>query len=215
MIGIVDYGLGNVLAFANVYKNANIPVMICSGADDLATATRIVLPGVGAFDHAMELLNNSGMREALDARVLRDMVPVLGICVGMQMMAHSSEEGQSAGLGWVDGVVKEIDCSNLERRPSLPHMGWNDVLPLRPTALFEGLQKDAVFYFLHSYHFVCSNQDDVIAETDYGGRFACAVNSGNAYGIQFHPEKSHKYGTRLLQNFAHIHASCETGKGAA
>ena len=123
MIGIVDYGLGNVGAFANVYKNARIPAITCSTADHLAGTTRIILPGVGAFDHAMDSLNKSGMREALDDRVLKDKVPVLGVCVGMQMMARSSEEGRGPGLGWVDGVVKRIDCSRLTSGARLPHMG--------------------------------------------------------------------------------------------
>jgi glutamine amidotransferase len=215
MIGIVDYGLGNVRALANVYKNANLPLMICSTAEDLARPTRIVLPGVGAFDHAIELLNQSGMRQALDQRVLRDKTPVLGICVGMQIMAHQSEEGQAAGLGWIDGVVKKIDCSKLKRRPGLPHMGWNDVTPRKPTALFKELEAGAVFYFLHSYYFLCFHESDVIAETDYGGTFASAVNSANVFGIQFHPEKSHRYGTRLLKNFAQLPASSRLAEGPA
>lgn len=204
MIGIVDYGLGNVGAFANVYKNARIPAITCSTADHLAGTTRIILPGVGAFDHAMDSLNKSGMREALDDRVLKDKVPVLGVCVGMQMMARSSEEGRGPGLGWVDGVVKRIDCSRLTSGARLPHMGWNDVAPRGRIGLFRGLDDKAIFYFLHSYCFVCSHDENVIAETDYGTRFACAVNSANVYGVQFHPEKSHGYGTRLLMNFAEL-----------
>lgn len=202
MIGILDYGLGNVRAFANIYKNANIPHKVCSAASDLALATRVVLPGVGAFDHAMELLNDSGLREPLDERVLEDGIPVLGICVGMQILAHSSEEGSAAGLGWVDGQVKKIDSSKLEHKPGLPHMGWNNVMPRRPGGLFKELEENAIFYFLHSYCFVCAGDGDVLAETDYGGRFASAVNSGSVYGVQFHPEKSHSYGIQLLKNFA-------------
>ena len=202
MLGIIDYGLGNVQAFANVYKNANIPHQVCSRADQVAAADRLILPGVGAFDQAMHQLNQSGMRAALDQRVLHDSIPVLGVCVGMQMMAHSSDEGSSAGLGWIDGVVRRIDTSALPHKPSLPHMGWNDVAPRGAEGLFAGLETDAVFYFLHSFCFVCSEPGSVLAETNYGGLFASAVAADSVYGVQFHPEKSHGYGIRLLKNFA-------------
>lgn len=204
MLGIVNYGLGNVQAFANVYKNANIPYKVCSGPDDFNEVSHIILPGVGAFDQAMQQLNDSGMREALDERVLQGKTPVLGVCVGMQMMGRSSEEGTLPGLGWIDGVVQRIETQNLRYKPALPHMGWNDVTPCQPGGLFEGLEEGAVFYFLHSYCFVCSESDSSLAETDYGSKFASSVRTRNAYGVQFHPEKSHGYGIRLLTNFANL-----------
>ena len=204
MLGIVNYGLGNVQAFANVYKNANIPHQVCSRPEELAGASRIILPGVGAFDQAMHQLNESGMREALDERVLRDKIPVLGVCVGMQMMGRSSDEGSSPGLGWIDGLVRRIDTSALPHKPALPHMGWNDVRPLRSGGLFDGLEEGAVFYFLHSFCFACDDDDSVLAETNYGGRLTSSVGSENVYGVQFHPEKSHGYGIRLLKNFASL-----------
>jgi glutamine amidotransferase len=204
MITIVNYGLGNVLAFTNVYKNLNIPIAVARNASDLRVASKVILPGVGAFDHAIELLNQSGMRDTLDEIVLQKHVPVLGICVGMQIMACSSEEGRLPGLGWIDGHVKKFDPSVLPHSTRLPHMGWNDVRPVIKNKLFAGLELDARFYFLHSYYFHCARNEDILAVCDYGVKFSCAVNSGNIYGIQFHPEKSHHYGTQLLKNFAEL-----------
>ena len=202
MITIVDYGLGNILAFANVYKKLNIPISVAKNASDLKVASKVILPGVGAFDHAIERLNQSGMRETLDEIVLHDRMPVLGICVGMQMLACSSEEGRLPGLGWIDGHVKKFDLSNLTHSTRLPHMGWNDVTPVAGSGLFNGLESDARFYFLHSYFFECEQQESIVATCSYGMNFSCAVRSGNVYGAQFHPEKSHHYGALLLKNFA-------------
>lgn len=211
MIAIIDYGLGNVKAFANVYKKLNIPVVIAAKTEDFRTADKIILPGVGAFDYAMTLLEKSGMQKQLIEMVIDRRVPVLGICVGMQMMAKSSEEGKRQGLGWIDGEVKKIKDKSVEglatsHEPSLPlpHMGWNDVKPLGKNSLFGELEKDALFYFLHSYYFNCQRDEDILAVTDYGGEFACAVRHKNIYGVQFHPEKSHRYGIKLLKNFAEL-----------
>lgn len=204
MIKIVDYGLGNVCALLNVYKRLNIPAVVVNNATDLVGATRVILPGVGAFDHAMKLLQQSGMRDELDELVLSRGVPVLGICVGMQILAEGSEEGEMSGLRWIAGSVRKFKNMDESQRLRLPHMGWNDVEPARASMLFESLEKASRFYFLHSYHFDCASQDTVLAETSYGTRFACAVHSGNIYGVQFHPEKSHLYGTQLLKNFAGI-----------
>lgn len=202
MITIVDYGLGNIQAFANIYKRLDVPVRFAKTSQDLEGATHIILPGVGAFDWAMERLDGSGMRATLDRLVREDKKHVLGICVGMQMMARSSEEGSSAGLGWFDAKVKRFDESRIQSRTHLPHMGWNDVRPLATTDLFQELGKGARFYFLHSYYFAPNDPADVLAQTDYGDRFACAVRRGNVYGIQCHPEKSHNWGIQLLKNFA-------------
>lgn len=204
MIAIIDYGLGNIGAFANAYDKLNIPVLIARTTDDLKKATRVILPGVGAFDHAIELLEKSGMRTTLEELVLRRHLPVLGICVGMQILANSSEEGTLPGLGWIAGEVKKIDASKLVHNTHLPHMGWNDVQPIRKSNLFQNLEHDARFYFLHSYFFQCKKNEDVLALTDYGGRFASAVNAANIYGVQFHPEKSHQWGIQLLKNFAAV-----------
>jgi glutamine amidotransferase len=202
MITIVDYGLGNVAAFATVYNKANVKVAIAKTADDLKSASKLILPGVGHFDHAMRLLQQSGMREPLDEMVLRDRVPVIGVCVGMQMLARSSDEGELPGLGWIDATVRSLKSHEGTRTMSIPHMGWNDVKPLSANPLFAELEADARFYFLHSYFMSCDRKEDVLAVCNYGSDFACAVQSSNIYGVQFHPEKSHRFGDRLLRNFA-------------
>jgi glutamine amidotransferase len=204
MISIIDYGLGNIQAFLNVYKRLNVEVTTATTAADLEGATKVILPGVGAFDHAMERLEASGMRDALDDLVLSERVPVLGVCVGMQMLAHGSEEGIKSGLGWIEGRVKRLTPPEPAAAMQLPHMGWNDVAPVSDNRLFEHLENDARFYFLHSYYFECAHQGDVAAVSSYGREFSCAVSSANIHGVQFHPEKSHHFGTRLLQNFAEL-----------
>jgi glutamine amidotransferase len=201
MIGIVDYGLGNRLAFLNIYKRLNIEAALVSTVDELKMADRLILPGVGAFDWAMTRLAAAGLRAALDWLVLEERRPVLGICVGMQMMANSSEEGVMAGLGWIDAVVKRFEASRGGVVVRLPHMGWNDVRPEPGHALFRGLGSPE-FYFLHSYHVVPARPTDTIGTTDYHGEFSSAIASGNIMGTQFHPEKSHEFGIELLRNFA-------------
>lgn len=202
MITLIDYGLGNIRAFAHVYSQLNIPIRIASRRSDLNKATKLILPGVGAFDNAMRRLEKSGMRPALDELVLDRKVPVLGICVGMQILAHSSAEGKLTGLGWIDGEVKKMIPAALHHATRLPHMGWNDVQPVIIDHLFRDFNGVSRFYFLHSYYFHCHKNEDILALTDYGGLFASAVRSGNIFGVQFHPEKSHQYGIQLLKNFA-------------
>lgn len=202
MMTLVDYGLGNIQAIANIYKRLNIPARIAGTARDLADAQRIILPGVGAFDWAMSRLDESGMRATLDELVLDQRKPVLGICVGMQMMARRSDEGERPGLGWVDGEVRRFEKTAL--RTHLPHMGWNDVESQANSSLFKDLGPTSRFYFLHSYYFAPSRPDAVLASTDYHGTFACSVHADNVFGVQFHPEKSHQWGIQLLKNFAEL-----------
>jgi imidazole glycerol-phosphate synthase subunit HisH len=204
MIAIIDYGLGNVKAFANVYNKLNIPVLVAKQGEEIKKATKLILPGVGAFDHAMQMLDKSGMRQALDEMVLHRHLPVLGICVGMQLLVQSSEEGKLPGLGWIDGEVKRFNPSAFKDSMRVPHMGWNNIQPVKTNGLLQGLGPDARFYFLHSYYVHCTHEEDVIAVTEYGDSFACAVNHGNIYGVQFHPEKSHQWGIQLLRNFAEL-----------
>jgi glutamine amidotransferase len=204
MITIIDYGVGNINAFINVYKRANVQTKVARNVSDLSDAQKLILPGVGAFDHAMGELQSSGMREMLDELVLEKKVPVIGICVGMQMMGNSSDEGQLKGLNWINGTVKKFDETKINQITKLPHMGWNDVVPKEGSQLFSGLENTSIFYFLHSFYFHCGNDQDIIATSDYGEKFTCAINHKNMYGIQFHPEKSHHYGEKLLLNFANL-----------
>lgn len=204
MITIIDYGLGNINAFMNVYNRLGIPAKVAKSSEELQGADKLILPGVGAFDHAMELLHASGMRETLEQMVLSRKVPVLGICVGMQILAASSEEGTRAGLGWVRGRVRAFSSVPATAELPLPHMGWNDVTVSDGERLLKGLEGEARFYFLHSYFFDVEDRVSMIASATYGTEFCCAVREGNVYGVQFHPEKSHHFGTNLLKNFAEL-----------
>jgi glutamine amidotransferase len=201
MITIVDYGLGNIRAFLNVYRRLNIEVRTATNAEELRNATKVILPGVGSFDHAMKQLGQSGMRETLDDLALRQRVPILGVCVGMQMFARSSDEGALPGLGWIQGRVKALESLVAAGDLPVPHMGWNDVRVVSNNRLFDGVGADARFYFLHSYYFDCDREQDAVAVSSYGKDFACAVGVENLVGVQFHPEKSHQFGIRLLKNF--------------
>lgn len=204
MITIVDYGLGNIRAIINIYKSLNIPVNVASTIAELSRAKRIILPGVGAFDWAMSRLNESGMRHCLDDLVKLEKRPVLGICVGMQMLAKGSEEGILPGLGWVDAEVKKFDQTSFTQKTRLPHMGWNNALPKKTDCLFRDLKPEPSFYFLHSYYFSPLHSNDTLAVTDYNGSFASAIRLNNIFGVQFHPEKSHQWGIQLLKNFSEL-----------
>jgi glutamine amidotransferase len=204
MITLIDYGVGNIFAFQNVYKRLDIQIKIAKNSKDLFNAEKLILPGVGSFDYAMSQLNASGMRDTLDELVVKQKIPVIGICVGMQMMGNRSDEGKSDGLGWIDADILKFDANLIKQRTKLPHMGWNDVVPVNNHPLFEGLENEAIFYFLHSFYFKCKNLTESIAVSDYGIKFTSAVNNDNVYGIQFHPEKSHQNGEKLLHNFAKL-----------
>jgi glutamine amidotransferase len=201
-VTLVNYGLGNIQAFAHIYQRLNIPFEFANTPEQLANAERIILPGVGAFDWAMTRINNSGLRDTLDTMVLQRHVPVLGICVGMQMMARRSEEGKMAGLGWIDAEVVRFNLAKIRDNP-LPHMGWNDVRPVSADSVFQGIEAP-MYYFLHSFCIVPRQADDVLATAQYGTEFVAAVRNSNVFGTQFHPEKSHQWGINLLRNFANV-----------
>jgi imidazole glycerol-phosphate synthase subunit HisH len=203
MIAIIDYGCGNIRAFENVFKKLNVPIKVATRENELADATSLILPGVGAFDFVMKSFNQSGMRNCVERKILDDKMPVLGVCAGMQIMAHSSEEGNEPGLGWIGGTVKHFDTSQIPYSTKVPHMGWNTITPA-PSKIFSGIETGARYYFVHSYYFSPELSESVIATSNYGCDFASAVATENIYGVQFHPEKSHSAGIELLKNFSEL-----------
>lgn len=205
MIRIVDYGVGNIQAFMTMFKRLGIAAERAVLPSDLTDATRLILPGVGHFDHAMQRLNDSGMRPALQHLVMGQGVPLVGICVGMQMLAEGSDEGSLPGLNWVPGRVRAFaNHPRLSKLP-MPHMGWNDVKPVDRAPLFaSGFDDSPQFYFLHSFYFDAQDKADVAATAHYGIDFDAVVNRGHIHGVQCHPEKSHHWGAQLLKNFAEL-----------
>jgi glutamine amidotransferase len=205
MIAIINYGSGNVRAIGNIYDRLNIPYRIANSTAEVDySITKIILPGVGAFDETMSTLLKSGFRNQLEDLVMGKQVPALGICVGMQILSNGSDEGELPGLGWVPGRVKKFDKALLPDSPKLPHLGWNSIKLERTTPILQDVDVDYGFYFIHSYYFACNNPEDVLAITEYGVSFTSAVNKGLVFGTQFHPEKSHSNGIKLLKNFANL-----------
>lgn len=202
MITIIDYGSGNIRAIGNIYDTLKINYKIAKSPEEVMGAEKIFLPGVGAFDETISMLDKTGFRGVLDFEVMQNKVPIIGICVGMQILAESSEEGKLSGLGYIKGKVRKMDASLLNQKPKLPHLGWNSIEIARQSALLKNIDSELGFYFLHSYYFECENQEDILTTTTYGKSFASAINHDNVYGIQFHPEKSHHNGINLLHNFA-------------
>ena len=205
MIVVVDYGMGNVGSIANMLRKVGAQPMVSSDPAIIAQADKLILPGVGAFDAAMERINGSGLRAALDRRVLEDRVPVLGICLGMQLLTQSSEEGQLSGLGWVAARTLAFR-GRIDTQLKCPHMGWNLATAHSVSALtrdFNSLDEPR-FYFVHSYFVECAQRDAAILRTTYGVTYDSGVQHGNIYGVQFHPEKSHRFGMKLLENFARL-----------
>jgi|SRR5215217_2006310 len=201
MITIVDYGMGNLGSVLNMFRKVGAAAEITSDLQKIKDARKILLPGVGAFDAAMKRINESGLREVLTAKATIDKVPVLGICLGMQLMTNSSEEGALPGLGWIDAVTKRFAAS-----PGLkvPHMGWNILKPVHAHPLLNDLPEEPRFYFVHSYYVTTSRPAETIATASYGSDFAAVIARDHMMGAQFHPERSHRFGARLLENFAHI-----------
>lgn len=200
MITIVDYRMGNLGSISNMLKKLGVPSKITADPQDIAEASKLILPGVGAFDAGMDNLHRSGLLPVLNERVLGAGVPTLGICLGMQLMTRRSDEGHREGLGWIDAEALRFRPADATLK--VPHMGWNLVRPVRPSPLTDGLPDEPRFYFVHSYHVRCNAPEDVLLTTQYGEEFHSAFQHGNVMGVQFHPEKSHKFGMALLRNFA-------------
>ncbi|MGE5361135.1 MAG: imidazole glycerol phosphate synthase subunit HisH [Bacteroidales bacterium] len=202
MIVIVDYGMGNLGSIKNMLGRLGVQSTVTSDPAAVVSAAKLILPGVGAFDNAMTRLANLGLVEALNEAVLRRRVPVLGICLGMQLMSSRSEEGQLPGLGWIDAETVRFRFDGERTSIRVPHMGWNTLQIREPRSVLRGLPEDSRFYFVHSYHVCCRNEADVLAATDYGVPFHSVIGRGHIVGTQFHPEKSHRFGMHVLRNFA-------------
>ena len=203
MIGIIDYGLGNISAISNIYNKLKIKNLIIKSKKDFEICEKLILPGVGAFDSAMSLLYKSDLILEIENQIFKQKKKLLGICVGMQIFANKSEEGTSSGLNYFDAEVKKIN--NLEQKIlRLPHMGWNSISFVKDDLLFSNIENNEYFYFCHSYYFDCQNKDNILAKTNYGQYFSSVVKNENIYGIQFHPEKSHDWGVKILDNFAKL-----------
>lgn len=201
MIVIVDYGMGNLGSILNMLRRVDAPAVISGDPAQILGATKLILPGVGAFDQGMSNLRRLGLAELVTRKALEQSTPLLGICLGMQLLGRASEEGSEPGLGLIDARSIRFR-RDADPGLKIPHMGWNTVAQRKPSALFEAMHPEPRFYFVHSYHVVCASPGDVLAVASYGGEFVAAVERANIYGMQFHPEKSHKFGMKLLQNFA-------------
>lgn len=202
-IAIIDYGLGNLDSVANMFKRIGSDAIITSQKEILSEAKKLVLPGVGAFDTGMTNLKENGMIEVLNKKVVMEKVPILGICLGMQLMTLSSEEGNEKGLGWIDANTLKFKF-DLDKNIKIPHMGWNEISIYKDSRLAKNLYNDARFYFVHSFYVKCNNLQDQLFMTNYGGEICSAFEKDNIFGVQFHPEKSHKFGMRLFENFVNL-----------
>lgn len=200
MIGIINYGLGNINSIQNIIKHVGGQCRIISSISEIEDIEKIILPGVGSFDHGMKGLIEGNWIEPLNDLVLQKRIPVLGICLGMQLMCNSSEEGELPGLGWIDAEVRSLKFSEILNL-KIPHMGWNSIEVIKQNPLLKKEADEQRFYFVHSYHVVCNNTNNVLAITNYGQPISAAISHNNIFGVQFHPEKSHKYGFELFKKY--------------
>jgi len=204
MITIVDYGMGNLASVQNMFKRIGAACEITGDLDKISKAQKILLPGVGAFDAAISRIDSIGLRSVLSQKALQEKVPVLGICLGLQLLTDSSEEGQLQGLGWIPAKVLKFRFE-AGSKLKVPHMGWNEIHIVHPNKLVENLPEEPRFYFVHSYYAKAEDDKYVIARTNYGHDFDSIITNGdNIFGAQFHPEKSHKFGMKVLENFASL-----------
>ncbi|MEW5984365.1 MAG: imidazole glycerol phosphate synthase subunit HisH [Acidobacteriota bacterium] len=201
MIAIIDYGVGNLGSIRNMFRRIGADAEVGAGTE-IRRAHKLVLPGVGAFDAGMKNLSDAGLIALLEDRVLGERVPILGLCLGLQLFGQGSEEGTRAGLGWIEAVSRRFSSSDGATVLRVPHMGWNAITVRCPNPLLDGLDDSSRFYFAHSYHLSCAHAADILATTRHGYPFPSILRKGNIMGTQFHPEKSHRYGLQLLRNFA-------------
>lgn len=200
MFVIVDYGVGNLASIQNMLKKSGVESLISGNYDDIARASRILLPGMGAFDNCMRRFGESGLKDIIEKKVLIDKIPVLGICVGLQMFMSGSEEGTLPGLGWIKGTTLRFSPERMEDSQKIPNMGWLEVIPKKGSRLLKDLENSR-FYFAHSYHVQIENPEEELLSAYYGYEFTVGIEKGNIVGVQFHPEKSHRFGMQLLKNF--------------
>lgn len=204
MIVVVDYGVGNLGSIVNMFKKVGVKAVASSDVTVIEAAEKLILPGVGAFDAGMSELNKRGLVPLLNHLALEKKIPTLGLCLGLQLMSQKSEEGQLEGLGWLDAETIRYKFDADQAHLKIPHMGWNTIEIRRPHPLLSDFDAEARFYFVHSFHLRSADPEAVLAETDYGGYFPSILGKGNIMGAQFHPEKSHRFGMKLLKNFAEM-----------
>ena len=200
-VTIVHYGVGNIGSIVNMLKKLGADPTIAETPEQITSARRLLLPGVGSFDAGMSHLHERGLVDALNKKALDERIPTLGICLGMQLLMEGSQEGTLAGLGWIEGEARKLPVDAEGTQLPLPHMGWNTVDIIRADRLYAGMEGELRFYFLHSYGVSCRRHEDVLSETTYGAAFVSALQRENIFGTQFHPEKSHRFGMQLLANF--------------
>jgi len=202
MITIIDYGIGNLMSISNMLKRIGTVSVMSNLAEDIEKADKLILSGVGNFDYGITKLNESGLIPIIERRVFEDKIPILGICLGAQLMTKRSDEGKVIGLGWVDAETISFDKSKFTNNEKIPHMSWNNVNSKKECVLFNDMPQEPRFYFVHSYHLKMNNPEDVWLTSNYGYEFCAAYQHENIFATQFHPEKSHKFGMKLLENFA-------------
>lgn len=204
MITIIDYGMGNLGSIKNMLKKIGVGAIISSNHKVIEDADKLILPGIGAFDAGMKNLDDLGLITILNSKVIKNNTPILGICLGMQLLTKCSEEGNTQGLGWIDAQTVQFKFDGNNNTLKVPHMGWNTTCINKESPLFNEMFVEPRFYFVHSYHVVCNNDHDILTTTHHGYEFASSIQKDNIMGVQFHPEKSHKFGMRLLKNFVEL-----------
>ncbi len=201
MISLIDFHCGNTASVVNMLMKLGVNVKVVSNARDLEGSSGFILPGVGSFDMGMRNLHGQDLIPLLSEKVLVEKIPILGICLGAQLLFEKSEEGREQGLGWLGGEVKKFDINRLRQRDRIPNMGWLEIKKTKRSLLFDSFEQAPRFYFVHSYHIECRESSDVVATACHGYKFTAAVQRANIFGVQFHPEKSHSFGYSLLKNY--------------